>query len=60
MEEAKRVIPQILNGDPKYGFPSLNPLILPSVELSPGSNLKMSFKDLEVRGLETLDITEFE
>lgn len=58
VKTGNEVLPKILNGDPKFHLPSLNPLFIPSVELISGSNLKMDFKDLNVYGLETLKLTK--
>ncbi|XP_049820836.1 protein takeout [Aethina tumida] len=51
---ANRVIPQFAKGDKKFKIPSLMPLKIPFVELSPGSGFTLKIKNMEIYGLENL------
>ncbi|KAJ8922053.1 hypothetical protein NQ315_008694 [Exocentrus adspersus] len=51
-------IPFLLKGDKEYKNPSLSPLLLPRLDVDAGANLKITFTDVTLRGLETVDFRD--
>ncbi|XP_067013799.2 circadian clock-controlled protein daywake [Anabrus simplex] len=54
---AKKAFPQMVNGDKKYGIPSLNPLVVEKAEI-PGNGLDLTFMNAKLHGLPDTDIRD--
>lgn len=54
-QHGQDVISIVTKGDKEYDIPPLNPLVLPSVQLDL-EGFKISFKDLQVHGLDTAEV----
>ncbi|KAK9687505.1 hemolymph juvenile hormone binding protein (JHBP) [Popillia japonica] len=51
-KEARKILPQFLNGDPSLKVPKLNPLKLPSVDINPGNDLTLKLTEVIINGFE--------
>lgn len=58
IDHAKAVLPHIYNGEPKFKVPRLVPFKLEKVVLKPSSRLTLILKDLELYGLDTIEVTK--
>ncbi|CAH0553007.1 unnamed protein product [Brassicogethes aeneus] len=59
-DHAQSVLKSILNGDPQFKIPTLNPLLLPKVDLSSNGGLHIVFSNLQVKGIPDIKITSVE
>lgn len=58
LRNGRTAIPTIVNGDPKFRVPKMNPLVIPQLNLTQGTGsvgLKLSWKNAELHGLKDTD-----
>ncbi|KAJ1522629.1 hypothetical protein ONE63_001802 [Megalurothrips usitatus] len=61
LKNGKNAIPNVIEGDPKYRVPKLNPMVIPELHLQQGSDavgLKLSWKNAELHGMKDVDFRE--
>ncbi|XP_034238685.1 protein takeout-like [Thrips palmi] len=61
IQKASAAIPFIINGDPKYRVPNMNPMVIPELALWQGTSavgLKMAWKNAEIHGLKDAKMLE--
>ncbi|CAG9828072.1 unnamed protein product [Diabrotica balteata] len=59
LEQARKALPHIVDGDKKYGIPSFKPMKLEKVAVNSG-NLKIDLTDIELWGLPDADIQDLQ
>ncbi|KAE8753078.1 hypothetical protein FOCC_FOCC000001 [Frankliniella occidentalis] len=63
LKNARNAIPKMINGEPKYRVPNLNPLVIPELRLRQGTEavgLKLAWKDAALHGLPSADLQSCE
>lgn len=53
LDSAVLVVEHIKNGDKKYKIPSMLPLKITEINLTPGDNLSIKLKNIVITGVET-------
>ncbi|XP_052132423.1 uncharacterized protein LOC127752020 [Frankliniella occidentalis] len=63
VRKGRAAIPFIINGDPKYRVPNMNPMVIPELALWQGTSavgLKLAWKNAEIHGLKDADFLDCE
>lgn len=61
IKNGKAAIPVIINGDPKYRVPNMNPMVIPELALWQGTSavgLKLAWKNAQIHGLKDAEFRE--
>lgn len=58
MKNGNEALPSLLKGDKHLKLPSMLPLQLHKVDVSPGPDLKLIFNTIDIFGLETAKLTD--
>ncbi|KAJ8939704.1 hypothetical protein NQ318_009804, partial [Aromia moschata] len=59
-QHAIAAIPYLLKGDKEYKIPSMVPLHIPLISLSPSDNLSIKMNNIVLRGLETAEVRDID
>lgn len=58
VKNGNEALPSLLKGDKHLKLPSMLPLQLHKVDVSPGPDLKLIFNTIDIFGLETAKLTD--